>query len=255
MSDNQKRDIFYGVVAIATLIVAIIGATLAYFSISVNSAENVVNATAKTVQINYIDGQTVVAQAEELIPATLQVVKQAYENHKGSIEDQDMEGNVCRDDNNEEVCSIYRFSVSSNSEYAVSATLNNESNGFNYLSYAVYDVNNNTWLKLDDENNEFLNIKACDNEADNEINDCTTVSGETKTYNFKNSLFGVTLDGDTTSFKTMTIGTTAQVYDIVLFINENNQPQNEDQGKQYLGTIYVSVLDEEKITGYINQSP
>lgn len=29
MSDNKSRDIFYGVVAIATLIVAILGATLA----------------------------------------------------------------------------------------------------------------------------------------------------------------------------------------------------------------------------------
>ena len=44
MNDSKSRDIFYGVVAIATLIVAVIGATLAYFSITANSAEGAVNA-------------------------------------------------------------------------------------------------------------------------------------------------------------------------------------------------------------------
>ena len=29
--------------------------------------------------------------------------------------------------------------------------LNNEHNGFTYLSYAVYDVTNGEWLKLNDE--------------------------------------------------------------------------------------------------------
>jgi len=47
MKDNKSRDIFYGIVAVATLIVALIGATLAYFSISTSSNEGVVNATEK----------------------------------------------------------------------------------------------------------------------------------------------------------------------------------------------------------------
>ena len=70
MSDNKSRDIFYGVVAVATLIVALVGATLAYFSISANSSEGAVNATAAVVSIEYNDGQQVSAQADELIPAT-----------------------------------------------------------------------------------------------------------------------------------------------------------------------------------------
>ena len=68
--DGKTRDIFFGIVAIATLIVAIIGATLAYFSISVSSNEGVINATAATVSIEYNDGQQVTAQADELIPST-----------------------------------------------------------------------------------------------------------------------------------------------------------------------------------------
>ena len=88
-NDNRGRDIFMGLVAVATLIVAIIGATLAYFSITASSNEGVVNATAAVVSIEYNDGQQVTAQAGHLIPADFEVVKNVYEYHniapKGEI--------------------------------------------------------------------------------------------------------------------------------------------------------------------------
>lgn len=257
MSDNRKRDIFYGVVAVATLIVALVGATLAYFSISAGSAENAVNATAATVSIDYQDGQQVTAQATELIPATLSVVQQAYANSSANFGTENaMKGNICIDSYNKQVCSIYRFSVSSNEARQVSATLNNESNGFTYLSYAVRDVTNGTWLTLDDEGNQFLNLNACDQTTENEVTDCSVTSEGTKTYDTKasNSIFGKTLEDNTTKFLTKEVSATAQVYDVVLFINENDQNQNVDQGKQYLGTIIVDVVDGNstgKITGKI----
>lgn len=46
MEERKGTGIFLGVVAVATLIVAIIGATFAYFSISATSDENAVNLTA-----------------------------------------------------------------------------------------------------------------------------------------------------------------------------------------------------------------
>lgn len=46
MENSKGRGIFLGVVSVATLIVAIIGATFAWFSASVNSGENDVNLTA-----------------------------------------------------------------------------------------------------------------------------------------------------------------------------------------------------------------
>ena len=65
MNDNRKRDIFYGVVAVATLIIALVGATLAYFSISVRSSEGAVNATAAIVSIEYNDGKGKIIQQME----------------------------------------------------------------------------------------------------------------------------------------------------------------------------------------------
>jgi len=49
MEEEKRRNgsgIFLGVVAVATLIVAIIGATFAYFSISLSSNNDAVNVTA-----------------------------------------------------------------------------------------------------------------------------------------------------------------------------------------------------------------
>lgn len=43
MDETKGRDIFLGVIGVLTLVVAIVGATFAYFSTQVNSAENSVN--------------------------------------------------------------------------------------------------------------------------------------------------------------------------------------------------------------------
>ena len=55
--------------------------------------------------------------------------------------------------------------------------------------------------------------------------------------------------------KTKTITNTAQVYDLVIFIKENNDDQNIDQGKQYKGTIIVKANVEGEsgiITGRVD---
>ena len=133
MSDNKSRDIFYGVVAIATLIVAILGATLAYFSITAKSNEGAVNAKADVVSISYNDSQQVSANADKLIPSSLDIVKKAYEKAKGDGtfgSEGALADNVCVDTNGRQVCSIYRFTVSSDTSRTMIATLNSELNTF-----------------------------------------------------------------------------------------------------------------------------
>lgn len=73
--NDKGKGIFYGVVAVATLIVAIVGATLAYFSIMVNSENNAVGLSSDIVSISYSDGQYLINPAAKLIPATNEVVK------------------------------------------------------------------------------------------------------------------------------------------------------------------------------------
>lgn len=277
----KSRDVFYGIIAIATLIVAIIGATLAYFSITANSAEGVVNATAATVSITYFDGQQVTAQADELIPATLDVVQKAYAealksaDSDGKIEEDDK--NVCIDSNDKQVCSIYRFSINSDTQRTVTAKLNNEHNEFTYLSYAIYDVSNSTWLTLQGTGTEAVlsrPINKCDNTnyveeapaegeekqldktddcyAVNEFNEKIYTNPEPGVLNSAvNSIFGLTTDAeDKPAFTTKLVSAVPQVYDVVLFIKENDGNQNIDQGANYRGTIVVEVTDSGS-TGHI----
>lgn len=246
-NDNKSRDIFMGVVAIATLIVAIVGATLAYFSITASSNEGAVNAQAAVVSIEYNDGQQVTAQANELIPTSLSIMQTVYEtNVKGlsAVEDVNTVGNACVDSNNRQVCSAYRFTIRSDIERTITATLNNEANGFTYLSYAVYNVTAGNWLTLTDDGDLDLPISTCSNSVE-EIENCFNMEGTLKKYTDTsvNSIFGLTTVNSLPEKKTTTISGVTQVYDLVLFIKETNENQNVDQGKQYSGTIIVDVLE------------
>lgn len=251
--DRKTKDIFFGIVAIATLIVAIIGATLAYFSITASSNEGAINAQSAVVSIEYNDGQQVTAQADQLIPADFEdVVQKVYiQNVRDAAESEKLSetGNLCIDSNSKEVCSVYRFTVKSDLERTITATLNNEYNGFTYLSYAIYDVTNEKWLSLTDEDDDYTqSINSCTNLNNmdptiSEADDCYQMNEGTKLYTEAaiNSIFGKTLKGALAVNKGVTITSNTQIYDLVLFIRETNENQNIDQGKKYSGTIKIDV--------------
>ena len=269
MSDNKSKDIFYGVVAIATLIVALVGATLAYFSITKTSKENAVGAHSDTVSIVYEEGAQVSTQADELIPSSLEIVKAAYEKNKGDfIESDKPEKNACVDDNGKQVCSIYRFSISSEERHELTATLNNEENGFSTgLSFALYEVSKTNgetteagsgWKNLGPEGtpNDYIAIgSVCSNQDKNLENDCFEKESEEAPKVYKpesiKSIFGY----DENGIKKQIIESGETIkYDLVLYLEEKGAPQNEDQGKEYKGTVIVNVddLGDSHITGHMN---
>ena len=194
--DRKSRDIFYGVVLVATLLIAIVGATMAYFSWYASSNEDAVKAHAATISIVYNDGMQVTAQADELIPSSFDVVKKVYQakiaNRTG-----DSAGNECKDDNDMQVCSVYRFSVKSDMNRDLYAILNTEFNEFTYLVYAVRDVNNGTWMNLGN-GNYFMSLAKCDNTNVNTSDDCYRNKDGEKVYNANpkavNSIFGYKTD-------------------------------------------------------------
>lgn len=282
IGESKGKNIFYSVVAIATLIVAIIGASLAYFSIYTSSKNGAVNASAAIVSISYDDSQQIVAQADKLIPAAFEtVVKPAYLRSLDpdtAIAYDDNGKALCVDDANPnyQVCSVYRFSVRSDSSRDIIAKLKNEYNGFRYLNYAVYDVSNSSWINFGD-NVEYNSINYCnnDNKVGEELitaDDCYTIVEGKKEYanenvldaagtHAVNSLFGLKYDdiNDSYSYNYRTIITPNiedyQIYDVILFIKETGDEQNIDQGANYSGTLHVEVLtdgDAGKITGTMN---
>ena len=252
--DRKSRNKFYAVLMVATLIVAIIGATLAYFTYRTGSGDEAIKAHAmSTINIVYNDGEQVSVQAEELIPSSLDVVKKVYEKHIVNSSAPSTT-NACIDDNDREVCSVYRFSIKSDLDRDVYALLQNEYNGFTYLAYALRDVTNNTWVLLDG-NNYYVPLSSCSNENGESNDDCYTIKNGEKVYSTTpkatSSIFGYNND---LSLKKNTINANGKVYDLVIFINENGSSQNKDQAKHYLGTITIEATNiiDKVIDGSVN---
>ena len=107
MNENGGKGLFYGVIGVATLIVAIIGATFAWFTATA-AGDQKTTVKSGSLTINYTDSTTMVAT--NLKPATEAQVKAAYANDKCAHT-----GDV-----NESVCSVYQFTVTNTgSLYAV----------------------------------------------------------------------------------------------------------------------------------------
>ncbi len=136
MENRRGSEIFLGVIGIATLVVAIIGATFAFFSASTNSAADAVTAGSTTVALNYTD--TVGTNLKSaLIPARDRIATYA-------ALDQDGTNNTnaqCVDDNGNDVCGVYQFTVSNpsttttqNISFKIEVALNTFAN----LHYKIY---------------------------------------------------------------------------------------------------------------------
>jgi len=163
---NNGKGVFYGVIAVATLIVAIIGATFAYFTAQNSSTTNALSATAATVSINYTEGRSI--QATNLIPASADVVAAAYsqptakeynENPRNNLsctynsetdtysgegcKNKGDVGTKCVDNNGYFVCAWYEFSVTneSNISQAINAYMTINTNTFTTLDTASIAAN------------------------------------------------------------------------------------------------------------------
>ena len=104
---NNGRGIFYGVIGVATLVVAIIGATFAYFTAT---ASNNTVITGNMATITFDLAVTKVTTVDEvkqgMIPMSNNMVEAAVSN----ADDANGDG-PCTDDNGNAVCQIYRIDV------------------------------------------------------------------------------------------------------------------------------------------------
>lgn len=134
MENRRGNEIFLGVVGVATLVVAIIGATFAYFSASVRG-DNTVNVESAKLELGFTEDTTKLTTL--LIPAGEDIAKFAGSNmdwisqKEGIVTgyEKDSEGNfkkdqsgqyipittkgkgLCADDNGNLVCGVYDFAV------------------------------------------------------------------------------------------------------------------------------------------------
>ena len=113
---NNGRGIFYGVIGVATLVVAIIGATFAYFTATATNATNI---TGNMASVSFgLDVHKVTTADEKLggmIPMSNSMVEAAVKgNNKSDVNASTGTPQICVDDNGNAVCQIYKISVTNN---------------------------------------------------------------------------------------------------------------------------------------------
>lgn len=167
-NEKNSSNTFNLIIGIATLLIAILGATFAYFSATAKSAENDVTVKSAYVSISY-DGGTEI-KASNLIPATQNVALKKYqkdvepynpETDGDIITDYDVYRNEpdrkCVDALGKEVCYVYQFSIESDGAEGettdVIASIKINKNEFENLSYVLYEV------KFKEENDQILTDK------------------------------------------------------------------------------------------------
>jgi hypothetical protein len=124
MENSKGRGIFLGVVSVATLIVAIIGATFAWFSASVGSGENDVNLTAYqfdadlTVERVFPTAENASKKIIPFVPD--KVLREGLKNETNNMNYALNEAtNKCVDSSGYLVCSLYKITVTNNGSDAI----------------------------------------------------------------------------------------------------------------------------------------
>ena len=125
MENSKGRGIFLGVVSVATLIVAIIGATFAWFSASVNSGENDVNLTAyqfdAELTVDRVFPTTDENASKKIIPFVPdKVLREGQGNETNNMNYALNEAtDKCVDSSGYLVCSLYKITVTNNGSDAI----------------------------------------------------------------------------------------------------------------------------------------
>lgn len=152
---NNKTNTFNLVIGIATLLIAILGATFAYFSATARSKENDVTVKSAYVSIEYTGGTEI--SASNLIPSTQEIALNHYkkatvpfepgETGYTPVDDlykTEQLDRRCVDSKGKQVCYVYQFSIMSDGPVdettAIIAYVRVNQNEFDNLSYLLYEV-------------------------------------------------------------------------------------------------------------------
>ncbi len=244
MDKEDRRGIFFGVVGVLTLIVAIIGASLAYFSISTGSDKDAITVQAASVKIVYDDGDQL--NVEGIIPSTkkiaVETLRRALAGETHQVQDGPGQGQhdepykKCIDDKGYTVCGAYDFTLTNNGTNSVKLTgkvvptqITAEENGghepikFENLKYALFDISDDKTSGQAASNGE------------------TLVEEGSITYNEFNIFpeANVEIAGNGTVKK----------FRLFIWLNEEADANNKEQGAQFKGTVVIDVPNSQNITG------
>ena len=135
MENNNGKGIFYGVIGVATLVVAIIGATFAYFTATATN-DNTIAGSAAKVGLNLAVEKVTTAASGDLIP-----LDQESPADEAQLPLALKATPSCVDANGNTVCQVYKIKVTNNgnSTAVLSGTLTITGATFQNLKWTTLD--------------------------------------------------------------------------------------------------------------------
>lgn len=235
---NSGSSIFLGVIGVATLVVAIIGATFAYFSASANSTNNAIATSSTTLNLNLVDNVGTNLKSS-LIPATEAIatygaLSKTYLGTSGKEQ--------CVDDNGNEICSIYQFTISNPStttSQALSFTMNILTNSFAHLKYKIYEGTSGASGTLDNDSTAVIDAQTLPT-----ITGTSTEAEKTIALTALNATYAPE---------------ESHTYTIVIWINElgegaSGNQTDADAGKAFAAGLNISSGNGSGVTGVISSA-
>lgn len=169
--NNNGRGLFYGVIGVATLIVAIIGATFAYFSVNASITNNN-GISGDTVNVSET---TITGTLTRVTPSPVSMVPLKTTDLGKGITGADGKGQ-CIDENGAKVCDIYTLTIKNTSSAPVSLAGN--------LTITAKDMTDLRWSLLKSTTSaEGATAKEVSN-TEIVANELLAANGGTKTYHF-----------------------------------------------------------------------
>lgn len=238
MENKNGNGIFLGVVSVATLIVAIIGATFAYFSASTQSEENAVDVGAYEFKLSLSMNQIYPEGVSPtgLIPLKPDFVIDGAEapNNTNLLYALNVARNKCVDDNGLQVCALYQVSIENQATNPVtlSGTIKTTSNtpattegeersGFLNLTYQAL-VGNHEEFTLE-KNPDFLAPVTLESEVSENGVKIADINIPGATVNEET---GELVNGIGTSY-------------ILIYLNDNGD-QSAEMGARFTGQVVYS---------------
>lgn len=232
MENKKGSGIFLGVVSVATLIVAIIGATFAYFSASIEGS-NTVNVTAYEFNASLSVSPVYPVAAASIIPLNPDGAVTGVEGKTNLSYAMNEAATRCVDSNGYQVCAVYSATFTNNGSQDI--TLN-----------GTLTTNTNTASSREGATG-FRNLKFGYLTGTKEANNLT-LDGETQTINPEG--------GQNISIGSVTVpaGEPVTKY-FVVYLNEAADANNAEMGAKFEGKLtYTSATGGQQLTGTFNVS-
>ncbi len=227
MEENRKGPgVFYAVVGVATLVVAIIGATFAYFSASASNNEAITGNTAEAGGVE-LTITPVTTTGTNMLPLNLMDNTKATDPATGAADQfadalGSTKGASCKDSNGNNVCQVYSITVknkSTTSTVQVRGTLNLASEATN-MKWQLLETGTSTARA------DFATV------VDKGVTGDVTVGGNT----------GATT-GKAAASQNLAAEASATYYVLVWLEETGDAQETADASKSFTGTVTFNAVD------------